>query len=225
MIANGESNKHITTVSAMRKENNIPEKMKMEIVFRSHICRWTMKSITSKYGLKSYIVKDILFNYRKEINRRNELTKKIRRKSKTLSNEYAEIVEGFTNNQKGKRPTVKDIRNHLIHNENMSPISASSIKRILKKKLGYSFKRISTLEHNSIKPFNIRKFFESAILQIELEEKNIEIIFIGEFSLSSKHNKLYGWSKVGQKGYVLTHYDSFSMFFVAVFQKEVYIWN
>ena len=116
----------------------------------------------------------------------------------------------------------------------MSPISASSIKRILKKKLGYSFKRISTLEHNSIKPFNIWKFFESAILKIKLEEKKIELIFIDAFSLSSRYNKLYCWSKVGQrlvkdwskvnqKGYVLTHYDSFSMFFVATFSEKVYM--
>ena len=124
------------------------------------------------------------------------------------------------NNQKDKRPTVKEIRNHLISKENMDSISSTSIKRILKEKLNYSFKRISTLEHNSARPFNIRKFFESAILQIKLEENNFELIFIDEFSLSSKHNKLYGWSKVGQKGYVLTHYDSFSMFFVVAFSER-----
>ena len=154
----------------MRKENKILEKMKIKIVFRAHICRWTMKSITSKYELKSYTVKGILCNYRKQNDRRNEITKEIRRKSKILCNEYTEIVEGFMNNQKGKRSTQTDIRNHLIHNENIRPISASLIKRILKKKLGYSFKRISTLEHNYIKPFNIRKFFESDIYQIKLEE-------------------------------------------------------
>ena len=105
----------------------------------------------------------------------------------------------------------------------MNPISSTSIKRILKEKLNYSFKRISTLEHNSVRPFNIRKFFESAILQIKLEENIFELIFIDEFSLSSKHNKLYGWSKVEQKGYVLTHSDSFSMFFVVAFSgRSIY---
>ena len=76
------------------------------------------------------------------------------------------------------------------------------------------------MKHNSIQPFNISKFFESDILQIKLEENNFELILIDKFSLSSKHNKLYGWSKVGQKGYVLTHYDSFSMFFVVAFSER-----
>ena len=108
---------------------------------------WSRQPI---YRLKSYIVKDILCNYRKQIDRTNELTLKIRWKSKTLDNEYTEIVEGFMDIQKGKMLKEKDIRNHLIHNENMSRISASSIKRVLKKKLGYRFKRISTLEYNSL---------------------------------------------------------------------------
>ena len=47
----------------------------------------------------------------------------------------------------------------------MDPISSTSIKRMLKEMLNYSFKRISTLEHNSVRLFNIKKkFFESAIL-------------------------------------------------------------
>ena len=105
----------------------------------------------------------------------------------------------------------------------MNLINSTSIKRILKDKLNYSFKRIFTLEHYSVRPFNIRKFFESAILQIKIGENNFELIFIDEFSLSSKHNKLYGWSKVGQKGNVLTHYDSFSIFSVVAFsERDIY---
>ena len=217
---NDESSKRIASASVMKRDSEIPEKIKMIIVFRAHVCRWTIKSITSKYGLKSHIIHDILGHYRKQIDKRNELVKKIRRKSKTLSKEYTKIIEDYMNNQNDKRPTVKEIRNHLISKENMDPISTTSIKRILKEKLNYSFKRISTLEHNSARPFNIRKFFESAILQIKLEENNFELIFIDEFSLSLKHNKLYGWSKVGQKEYVLTHYDSFSMFFVVAFSER-----
>ena len=92
----------------------------------------------------------------------------------------------------------------------------------MKNKLNYSYKRISTFEYNSVRPFNIRKYFESAILQEKLEE-NYELIFFDKFSLSSKHNKYNGWSKVGQKEYLLTHYDNFSMFFVVAFSyKGIY---
>ena len=77
-------------------------------------------------------------------------------------------------------------------------------------------------KYNSVRPFNIRKYFESAILHEKLDE-NYELIFLDEFSLNSKHNKYYGWSKVEQKGYLLTHYDNFSMFFVVAFSyKSIY---
>ena len=125
--------------------------------------------------------------------------------------------------QQGNRPTVKQIRNHLVKSENMDSIGDTSIKMIFKKKLWYSFKRMSTIEHNSIKPINVRKFFESAILQVKLEENDYELIFIDEFSMSSKYHKHYGWSKIGDKGYLLTHYDSFNMFFVIAFsQRRIY---
>ena len=102
----------------------------------------------------------------------------------------------------------------------MDPIISTSIKRMLKEMLNYSFKRIRALEHNSVRLFNIKQFFESAILQIKLEENNFKFIFIDEFYLCSKYNKLYGWSKVEQKWYVFTHYDSFNMFFDVAFSDR-----
>ena len=44
------------------------------------------------------------------------------------------------NNQKDKRLTVKEIRNHLTSKENIDPISSDSIKRILKEKINYTLK-------------------------------------------------------------------------------------
>ena len=105
---NDGSSKRITSASVMKRDSEILEKIKMIIVFRAHVCRWTMKSITSKYGLKSHIINDILGHYRKQIDKRNELVKKIWRKSKTLSKEYTKIIEDYMNNQKDKIPTVKN---------------------------------------------------------------------------------------------------------------------
>ena len=125
--------------------------------------------------------------------------------------------------QQGNRPTVKHINNHLVKSENIGSIGDTSIKRILKQKLRYSFKRMSTIEHNSIKPINVRKFFTSAIIQVKKEENDYILIFIDEFSMSLKYHKHYGWSKIGEKGYLPTHYDSFNMLFVIAFsQRRIY---
>ena len=109
-----------------------------------------MKSITFKYGLNSHIINDILGHYRKQIDKINELVKKIRRKSKTLSKESTKIIEDYLNNQIDKRPTEKEIRKNIISKESMDPIISTSIKTMLKEKLNYNFKRIRTLEHNSV---------------------------------------------------------------------------
>ena len=70
---------------------------------------------------------------------------------------------------KGRRTIVKEIRNQLINEERMDPISDTSIIRILKKKLNYKFKALSTVEKKTTQAQNIRKFYESALVQLKLE--------------------------------------------------------
>ena len=110
---NGESSKLIASASVMKRDSEKSEKIK--ILFIENVCWWTMKSITFKYRLKSHFIYDILSHYRKQIDQINELAKKIRRKSKTQRKEYTKIIEDYMNNQKDKRPTVNEIRNHLIN--------------------------------------------------------------------------------------------------------------
>ena len=45
----------------------------------------------------------------------------------------------------------------------------------------------------------IRSFFESAVIIMKLETEGIEVIYIDEFSLSSKKIGFHGWSKRGCK--------------------------
>ena len=119
VTTNNESRKLIASASVMKRYSEIPEKIKMKFVLKAYVFRWTMKSITFKYELKSYIIHDILDHYRKQIDKINEIVKKTWRKSKTLNKEYTKIIEDYMNNQKDKRPTVKEIRNNLISKENM----------------------------------------------------------------------------------------------------------
>ena len=66
------------------------------------------------------------------------------------------------------------------------------------------------MEKNSASSINIRKLWESAML----ENAGNELIFMDRFSMSSRYNKHYIWPKVSEKGYVEIRYDNFSMFFV-----------
>ena len=63
------------------------------------------------------------------------------------------------------------------------------------------------------------------MVQFKLENARYEvIIFMNEFSISSRYNKHYTWSKVSEKGYVKIKYDNFLMFFVNTFLKKL-LWN
>ena len=133
------------------------------------------------------------------------------------------MIEQYMENSNGRRPIVKEIRNHLLIEENMNPISGSTIIRILKKKLNYRFKKLSTVEGKTTQAQNIRKFYESALVQLKLEDIGYELIFIDEFSISSKYHSYLGWPKVGEKGYLMTHQNSFSMYFIiALSAKHFY---
>ena len=45
-------------------------------------------------------------------------------------------------------------------------------------------------------------------------ELDVEVIFINEFSVNSRHHEFSGWTKVGQKGYIITETKEFSMSFI-----------
>ena len=65
------------------------------------------------------------------------------------------------------------------------------------------------MERNSDASINKRKLYESAILQVKLESAGRELIYIDEFSLNSKYNSYYGWTKRGGQGYIKINYDNF----------------
>ena len=115
---------------------------------------------------------------------------------------------------KGRRPIVKEIRNYLINEERMDPISDTSIIRIFIKKLNYRFKALSTVKKKITQAQNIRKLYKLALVQLKLEEMGYELIFVDEFSISCKYHSYFGWPKVGEKGYMLMNHNSFSMYFI-----------
>ena len=61
---------------------------------------------------------------------------------------------------------------------------------------------------------------EFEILQLILENEGYELLFMDEFSLSSRYNKYYGWAEKGKNGYLPLIYDSFSMLFVICFSNK-----
>ena len=88
---------------------------------------------------------------------------------------------------------VCQTQDHLINNESMRKNYCNFITY---------FKSANKMEKNSTSSINIQKLWKSAMLQFKLENSGHELIFMDEFSISSRYNKHYTWSKVSEKRYV-----------------------
>ena len=58
-------------------------------------------------------------------------------------------------------------------------------------------------------PNQIRKFIESALVQVMLIEKDYELIYLDEFSVNFRQKSVYGWGPIGSSGFQQSHNKSF----------------
>ena len=108
----------------------------------------------------------------------------------------------------------------MENNDNLAPISDWSIRLILKSKLKYSYKKLCFMKRRSLRSENIRKFYESAMVQIQFNDFGYELMYIDEFSINFRHNTAYGWAPLGVKGYLDVNVETFSMSFMVGFSKQ-----
>ena len=59
-----------------------------------------------------------------------------------------------------------------------------------------------------------RIFLEGALIQTLIKEKDVELIFIDEFKVNSRHHVFRGWTKKGRKRYMSIDTHNFQMSFV-----------
>ena len=120
-----------------------------------------------------------------------------------------------------KRNTVNS---HLVQEfENFSKVVISTIGNYMKRYCSLSYKQLEGRYAYSISPDNSRKFLESAAIQQKFLNKGVELIFLDEFSLNTRHMRYRGWTIKGHKGYTKIDSSGFSMsFIVALSSKRIY---
>ena len=73
----------------------------------------------------------------------------------------------------------------------------------------------------SIKSDLVEKWSNPHIYNFSWRNNSVELIYFDEFSLSSRHVNLYGWSKIGRKGYVIQDNESFKIGFIIAFSMKM----
>ena len=194
-----------------------------EIIRKRLIEKWTYRSITARFGPSEELIRHIVKTYRKRRAAEAKASLMMKRRTpRRISQAHVESVSEFLKTKRLWRVTVKDIMTYIESSTNLSKLSSFSIRKILSQSLNYSYKKVDKLCNISLKQDNIRKFCESAAIQIRLEWKGIELIYIDEFSFNSRQNKFYNWSERGKKAFIETDIRSFTMSFMLGFSKKYF---
>ena len=105
----------------------------------------------------------------------------------------------------------------------MPQLHNSTISKWMSNQLNLSYKKLELRRPPASTQTSYRKWLESALLQIELMRKDVEIIYIDEFHVNTRLHRFRGWTQKGQKGYITVDLKDFSMsFFWALSYKRVY---
>ena len=147
-----------------------------------------------------------------------------RKRQQKLKKKHSDFIKDYINSKDDILYTRREVKHNLelVYPE-VKPISDTTVRRWMKRDLKMSFKKLERKNLNMFTPNKIRSFFESAAIQLKLEELRVEQIYIDEFSVNAHRSNLYGWSKRGEKGHLRLHSDNFTMsFVVAVSSLAVY---
>ena len=161
------------------------------------------------------------------INKEKEDDEKLKKqesyiKRRKVKEEHKEWLKDILKHLQSKYFTIQSLRDRLVkENPELRPVSVSTLGRIMKNEMKYRYKKSEVRNPRWFTNEMISSFFESAAIIMKLETEGIEVIYIDEFSLSSKKIGFHGWSKRGCKSYLKHFYQSFS-FVVALSKERIY---
>ena len=141
-----------------------------------------------------------------------------------LKEHHKDWIENAMERQKFKRWSCSMIREALMQNfEDIDSIHCSTIWRCLKNEMRYKYKKLQRKPASSLTQGSYRKQLEGGLIQKRISDSNIELIFIDEFTLNTRHHAFRGWCRRGEKDYLKTDNTDFSMSFICgVSSRMVY---
>ena len=101
--------------------------------------------------------------------------------------------------------------------------TAAQSFRCLKRDLGMAYKRLEIKPAPATTNQMFRKLLEGAKIQKCLKDKQIECIYVDEFTVNTRHSQFRGWTKRGVKGWVKINKSDFAMSFIwALSDHQIY---
>ena len=149
-----------------------------------------------------------------EVQKRQNILLRCKNKRK-LKEVHKDFMEHLISNNSKEVLTISSIKQKLtFHFVDFPSVHNTTISRWLRSDLKWSYKKLEKKPIPTQRPESRRIFLEGALIQALIKEKNVELIFIDEFSVNSRHHAFRGWTRKGRKGYMGIDTHNFQMSFV-----------
>ena len=144
-------------------------------------------------------------------------------KKKKIKDYHLRYIKSNVQQKSGTPLTLEELRDKLRRRFNeLTSISKSTIGWWLHNELNFSYKKMSTTNIKLFNPENTLKMIKWAWVINKLLKLEHEVVFLDEFSISSRSFKSYGWSPKREKAMWSKYPDNFSMSIMAAFSQRSY---
>ena len=159
-----------------------------EVIALWRINKYSIKSISARTQIPKEIVNKILSKYRRLVKQQcNENKKKRSGKRFVVSPGHIMKIKDYLDYNEHRPICARDVIKAVwAPQDNECSPSDSTIYSILKKEFKMSYRLLEKKHMKSVDHLGTRKFIQAFSLQLKLSRDNIEIIYVDEFSFSSR---------------------------------------
>ena len=201
-------------------KSGLSREEELEIIFKVVRFKWSLRSVATLYNTNISTIRFVCSKFKRREGRLRKLAIIRETPSKRfISDKHIEAVRCYMESNPDKISTISNIKSSIERRADLPSLSKTSIRKILKKHLKYTYKKACKINPRTLLPVNIRKIHESLYIQVALEKKNYEIIYLDEFSLSTRKYVPYNWAPRGKQAYSRPCSQDFTMSFIIAFSR------
>ena len=166
------------------KPDPFPSQLVQKVIYCKMVEKWSDKSIAAVTKLRIEEIRSITnkFKVALKTSRSKEQEEKYKNERWQKERDIEDISEAVEI-LRGKKFGVSTIRDYVNKKrDGGDKVSFYRVRGVMKNELGLTYKRANITNKVMMQPERQRKFFESSMLQLYLEEEKAELIFIDEAS-------------------------------------------
>ena len=167
----------------------------IEIIFKRFYINQTIETISNQSYLSESEVKLIWSKFRSKLRTRNKAIKRWLNKAFLLKQQHKAAILNFLEANKLTQFSLQSIKNDLGQQfPELMNISKPTISKWIRQDYSMWYKKLNKISHRMILHERKRLTVEVIAILGTLDIEESEVVYIDEFTVSEKTDKLYRWS-------------------------------